>query len=234
SKAVGDVPAGARKMEKGGQPRDLGPTNGLVGWWMLDGINGTDNLAGVSDNGSLNMGTSTAVTSTGRYGEANGAYSFNGVNTYVIVPESSLFDFGFNDFSISAWFLERNTTRAHILNFGAGSTNISFNTIGGYGIWIYWLGTGTPSVRINQLYNDSVWHQIVFRRSGDVFSVLMDDSPAIKATYPSQNMNTTGTLYIGAAATSYLSLFGSMADVRIYNRALSDSDVNRLYEATKP
>ena len=30
SKAVGDVPAGARKIEKSGTARDLGPTNGLV------------------------------------------------------------------------------------------------------------------------------------------------------------------------------------------------------------
>ena len=36
SKAVGDVPAGARKMEKGGQASNLGLADSLVGWWLFD------------------------------------------------------------------------------------------------------------------------------------------------------------------------------------------------------
>ena len=53
---------------------------GLVGWWKFDG-DATDS-SGNGNDGTVNGATLT----TNRHGQANSAYSFDGVNDYIQVP----------------------------------------------------------------------------------------------------------------------------------------------------
>ena len=53
------------------------PTNGLVGWWPFNG-NANDE-SGNGNNGTVNGATLTAD----RFGNANSAYSFDGVDDYI-------------------------------------------------------------------------------------------------------------------------------------------------------
>ena len=54
------------------------PTNGLVGYWPFNG-NANDE-SGNGNNGTVNGATLT----TDRFGSANSAYSFDGINDYII------------------------------------------------------------------------------------------------------------------------------------------------------
>jgi hypothetical protein len=71
------------------------PTNGLVGWWPFNG-NANDE-SGNGNNGTVNGATLT----TDRNGNANAAYSFDGVNDYIqsINPLGNLT----SDFTISLY-----------------------------------------------------------------------------------------------------------------------------------
>jgi hypothetical protein len=53
------------------------PTNGLVGWWPFTG--NVNDLSGNGHNGSVNGATLTAD----RFGVANRAFSFDGVNDFI-------------------------------------------------------------------------------------------------------------------------------------------------------
>jgi len=247
SKAVGDVPAGARKMEKGGQPRDLGPTNGLVGWWMLDGINGTKDLSNLGNNGVL-VG---AVTSTGRFGESEGAYKFSDTK-YVSVPS---FTFPSDFYTASAkttfsfWFKMSDMTNGYYSNF---ITKNNFSNLEFF-IMKHWsshmtytyLGTPTESTYITAysvLVAEGKWYHAVVvidytlssqRIKTYLNGLISGHSGPQDGVVMTQN---TALLTIGNIQRSGYSqgLRGDMADVRIYNRALSEAEVSDLYSATKP
>jgi hypothetical protein len=72
------------------------PTTGLVGYWPFCG-NANDE-SGNGNNGTVNGATLT----TDRFGNANKAYSFDGVNDYVRVLGNSNLNLGAS-FSISTW-----------------------------------------------------------------------------------------------------------------------------------
>jgi hypothetical protein len=73
------------------------PTNGLVGWW---GFNGNANdESGNGNNGTVNSATLT----TDRFGNANKAYSFDGVNDQINIPSSNSIANFPNGQSISFW-----------------------------------------------------------------------------------------------------------------------------------
>ena len=246
SKAVGDVPAGARKMEKGGQPRDLGPTNGLVGWWMLDGINGTKDLSGNGVNGSILGGAGAVVTSTGRFGEANGAYSFDGSSGFVNTTNSLAKE---GDLTMSCWFNAANLNGyPYIFNAGIGGT-----TYTGAGFILYPNGQinfnwryGTAGVAAgNSVFSTTLveldaWYQVV--------ATVVAGNPAtvklyMNGDYEKQSTDTEFNLVRSAGPvwtigkywgsnTNYFN--GKINECRLYNRALSGDEVSALYEATKP
>jgi hypothetical protein len=77
-------------------------TNGLVGWWKLDGVNGATDLSGNGNSGSAQGGV-VIRTAVDHKGNANGATSFNGSSNYVDVGNNGDLNFTSQDFTISAW-----------------------------------------------------------------------------------------------------------------------------------
>ena len=71
------------------------PTNGLVGWWPFNG-NANDE-SGNNNNGTVNGATLTSD----RFGNANKAYSFDGVDDYVL--NNSNTGLGLNSRTIDFW-----------------------------------------------------------------------------------------------------------------------------------
>ena len=74
------------------------PANGLVGWWPFNG-NANDE-SGDGNNGTVNGATLT----TDRFGVANQAYSFDGVNDIIQLGDLNYINAGVpGEFSISIW-----------------------------------------------------------------------------------------------------------------------------------
>jgi hypothetical protein len=76
------------------------PTNGLVGWWGFNG-NAQDG-SGNGNHGTVNGATLT----TDRFGNQNGAYSFDGDDDYILANAVSLDNVFGNpyDVTVSVWF----------------------------------------------------------------------------------------------------------------------------------
>ena len=72
-------------------------TNGLVGWWQLDG-----NVNDLSSN-QLNGSAYNAVATVDRNNNLLSALSFNGNNSYTEVNSNSKLDSIVNELTISVW-----------------------------------------------------------------------------------------------------------------------------------
>ena len=71
-------------------------TNGLVGWWPFDG--NANDYSGNGNNGTVNGASLTSD----RFGSANSAYDYDGINDYIQVNANSNLDIQ-NTLSFSFW-----------------------------------------------------------------------------------------------------------------------------------
>lgn len=92
------------------------PTDGLVGQWLFDG--NADDSSGNGYNGTVYGATLT----TNRFGAANSAYYFDGTGTtYIDIGNVAAFNFGFGDFTLSAWVITQADGRYLISKYAAPS-----------------------------------------------------------------------------------------------------------------
>ena len=217
------------------------PTNGLVGYWPFNG-NANDE-SGNAHNGNITGATLT----TDRYGNANCAYSYNGNNNYIMIPNTSTLS-GFADITISGW-----------VNISQFPSSISD---GLSGLVTKWYGNGSCGgvtdnyacyIRTNNQFigatnqyrvypNDlqtpsnlttSNWYHFVMIHnsvSGGSFyinGILVSTYTTIGALCSSTN-----PLYFGCdRILGTLNRFfnGKLDDIGIWNRALTQSEITGLY-----
>ena len=213
---------------KGASPA-VDVTDGLVGWWKMDG----------NANSSAGGGNGTvygAVPTTGADGQPNDGYSFDGVNDYISIPP------GFADFSsgitISVWANPTSASNfARFIDFGtgAGANNIIFYRGGTTNSLTYNVIDGAGNSMSNMGYAGLVLNQwklyTVTVTPGGAATIYINGSSVATASGFSAPTNITRTSnFIGRSNWSSDSYYtGSMDDLRIYNRALSASEVLQLY-----
>lgn len=211
------------------------PTNGLIAYWPFNG-NASDE-SGNNNNGIVNGATLTID----RFGNQSSAYSFDGVTNF-IETNNTIGNFGQSDFTISSWI--------ESINGNLGGCYIGKRSVGTYGNqWTGGIVTSTKEISwdidadntgtnhytmysISSL-NSSNWYNIVFKREGLIWKIYINGvEDATLTTSNIQNINNTAPLTIGArywnsSLTSYFT--GKIDDIRIYNRALSDSEIASLF-----
>jgi hypothetical protein len=203
---------------------------GLVALWTGDG-NAQDSAG--SNNGTLNGGV------TFRKSGAAQAFSFDGASGYVSVPHNSQWDFGNNPFSIALWANFNTPERGENL----------FGDDNGYGLgqnkWCLCHGTvfnglslhiaGPVVQNVGQIPfspEAGKWYHIVLTREGSDWTFYTNGVVAGTARVSVTVPSTTAPLTIGVAeAQGFFN--GLMGDVSIYNRALSEGDIQTLYGAGK-
>ncbi|MDO8592254.1 MAG: DUF2341 domain-containing protein [bacterium] len=216
-------------------------SDGLVGWWKMDEAVGTWNgTAGEvqdwSGNGNNGTAAGNASTTAGKFG--NGGI-FDGTGDYVDFGNSNSFDFGTNDFSISAWVKANNFDNGFGFVTKSDSTAGSSNGLKLFGFpyagsnyFQIKIGNGTSFVSANSALGDvttGIWYHIVGVRLGNDLKFYLNGnlkgsgSGASAIVVNSSSYN----LQIGNSQGEYFP--GSIDETRIYNRALSDREVRDLY-----
>ncbi len=220
------------------------PANGLVAHYALDG-NADDRL---SDNTGTVYG---ATLTTDRFGNPNSAYSFDGNGDYIDLGKSPAFNFGTGDFTISI-----QTYIANPPNSGASMFLGEWSRDQGQpGNWVMVpFSNGDVSFAFDNepvhdththLYGDkkytvNQWHVYTATRSGNQIFFYVDDVKTanpitIDAGLP---FHIDKNLFLGwaGAPSGALSLDyqfqGSLDNLLMYDRALSDAEVNELVFAT--
>jgi hypothetical protein len=217
-----------------------GATAGLVAYWSFDStyVNGTTLF-----DQSGNMNNATAFSTTSVPGEIGQALYFNGSSSSIqVTPSSSTQAFDLiGDLSFSLWVQTTNSTRDEALiskytAAGSGFGYVLRTTPGGTvelqlgnnNVVASTISVATDVTRIN----DGNWHHVaVVVTLGSSVAFYVDGQ--LSSTYPLNSVPavavTSFEMGITSIATSGTYFTGSMDEVRIYNRALSASDVASLF-----
>ena len=211
-------------------------SSGLVAWYPFTG-NAND------ASGNANNGTVTGATlTTDRFGNANSAYNFDGVGA--ISTTSVNMDFAAPAFTISLWFKNaagNYSTTAHSLinnNFsttaGIGAFEVNFNDSPSPNRLSYWLGdtigfidpsTGVQGQKTN--YTQDTWYHLVAVKSNNLYTFYVNGVVDATRTF-TQSVSSTNGITLGKNVFGeYFN--GAMDDVRIYNRALTQAEIETLY-----
>jgi hypothetical protein len=217
------------------------PTNGLVGWWPFNG-NANDE-SGNGNNGTVNGATLT----TDRFGVANKAYSFDGVNDFISLSTLNQLGLTSSSFTISIWtncsVFGANGDEDYIIGtpmWGGGSdegVKIQNNSVGNVnGIFSSSLGIGGQIyASTSNSFSLNTWYMLTVRYNNinGLFEMF------VNGTYYSGN-NLIGTplanpypISVGAFVGPWLGGFltGKTDDIGIWNRALTQQEITNLYNS---
>jgi len=210
------------------------PQGGLVGYWSFDEDSGTvaNDSSGNSNHGTLNNGP---VWVDGRFGKA---LSFDGVDDYVRIEPSLSLDVT-SQVTVEAWVYPR----AYVDNTGHVSHIISrCNYSGGH---IYVLSTYPDSYKISYSVNPysgekssiadlplNVWTHLAMTYDGSYIRLYINGELDSSYAQTGSIFTTTNWLAIGCKPTgpwggagTYAYFNGIIDEVRIYNRALSQQEI---------
>jgi hypothetical protein len=207
---------------------------GLVAYFPFNG-NAND------ESGNGNHGTVHGATLTkDRFGNPGRAYSFDGVDDYIVVQDDDSLEIP-DDFSISVWVKPKITTNLRmILNKHRAWTNDD-------GTWWFSIESvrnvifqctpfnGTPSDTANSMsmpVADEWSHlAITYDASNDIWKIYINGTLDATGTAPFDITNNSRDLFIGVEEyTPYQNYFyGIIDDIRLYNRALSKAEIKAFY-----
>ncbi|MGA2175941.1 MAG: LamG domain-containing protein [Verrucomicrobiota bacterium] len=198
-------------------------TNGLVAYYPFNG-----NANDASGNGN-NLANHGATLCADRFGNPNQAYSFNG-SSYLgssTVPLSQI-----DNWTVVAWInlASLNQVEAYVVCMGyddGGSGNgYALGVAGGNQLGAFFGGVGGfPGGYVFPSTNQ--WYQVVMLRSSGSTMFYVN---GVLTTNGILNTPGTPTSFEIGSATGIRFFNGAIDDVRIYNRALSASEVQELYQ----
>jgi hypothetical protein len=204
------------------------PTTGLVGWWPFNG-NANDE-SGNGNNGTVNGATLT----TDRNGSGNSAYSFDGVNDYILSPGGANY---INDsLTISFWIYNTTNSFSNTELICIGSSSSTY-----YGVVCTNLGTRlnyargcgeTTQTNANSPFSLNTWNHIVIRS----FAAPNQTEVYLNGNFQgyASNSNPAGcsnsNLYFGVDIFSVAEYYlGLLDDIGIWNRALTPQEITDLF-----
>ena len=206
-------------------------TEGLVGAWLFDEGKG-ETVTDSSDNGldgKIARGKPKWVT--GKFG---GAMEFGGADMVTVDDDPAL---DLEDFTLAAWVNipkisgawqiiaskeNRNPTGRNYGLFGNinnGTVHYSFTT-----------NAGWKSFNAATAVTDGDWHHVAGTYDGSDFKLYLNgavDGETAPGTKPDNHDN---FLFIGGCDIGNYWMTGTIDEVVIYNRALSEQEINELME----
>jgi hypothetical protein len=205
-------------------------TDGLVAYYPF---NGDANDESVHDNdGTVNGATLTAD----RFGNTDSAYHFNGNgnDTHSIELPNTVID-GLTDITSSVWVQTSDASQGLLSGANSGSDNQ-------YSIHIR-NGKVFPIIKqqyfSDGLINDGQWHHLVVARDGNsgLVQLFIDANLVGSGTLPTGALSIdVGGLWVGndqdcvgGCWQPNDDFLGDIDDIRIYNRVLSETEVQELY-----
>lgn len=223
------------------------PTDGLTNYWPLDDAeSGTAVDAVGSNDGAVNGGVSTV--SNGR----NGANFDASVSEHQYVEIGTGADFGFENFTVSTWARapdgdrglrtavarqDQNASqpwkkRTFVLWFDDNASNFGAEVI-----------TGRTSESDGDLrdvtasdenYTNGEWHHIAMTAVADeTIDLYVNGEHKGERSIEGAPYNGTGKTWTGLEPGQNRPLDGDLGDLRIYDRALDESEIEDLYDDTK-
>lgn len=212
---------------------------GLVGHWKLDEVSG-DTAHDASGNGNHGVLTNMNSANDWTTGRINGALDFDGFDDVVYIPDADILD-DTEAITYMAWVyptvLDGNPR-------GAVSKRIHYYDNNAYSMFFYGgdhldidVVTNNDRFATANTFTANQWYHLAVVFDGTLpqserVKVFVDGAVTDTASESSTvipNMNSP--LVIGQLnGNSDGFFYGLIDDVRVYNRALTDSEINQLYQ----
>jgi hypothetical protein len=214
---------------------------GKLASYSGSGTTWTD-LSGLGNNGTLVNGPTYSSGS-------GGSIVFDGVNDYASHPSPSplsgtqlfTFETWVNFTSISGDFggtnkaaalFEGNVGQPEFFVYSVNNSSftpyaIVYGRAGG-------LTTGSLNANVSSLMSNGNWYQIVLVRSASNVEILYLNGSSIATGNVSNSFNDGQTLFGGGIISGYTAyLNGKVANIKIYNRALSATEIAQNFNALR-
>jgi len=210
---------------------------GLVGYYPFNG-NANDE-SGNGNNGIVHGATLT----TDRFSKTNSAYKFVGNETknYIDLTRTESLDF-LTGFSLTAWveFIDDNI---NCLNTGCETIIVGKHFCGYQNSYFISSLNGALSFYLNddnrltttKKYNDGKWHLVVGVYDGRTQYLFIDgvlhlSQPKMYGISNNNNIGIGGGTDGNISCINNMYFTGKIDDVRIYNRAISTSEIQQIYK----
>lgn len=214
------------KLTYTGDISEVGPTQGLIGWWPLNGD--TNDMSGEENHGINNNGVVVP-------GLKQLAYEFDGdgwidLGDSLYLPDNHPFTLSgwvnYNSFSNRDMMLSRNDA----VKSGSPYTWL-LGTRDGDRMYAY---DGSSWSQRMYSFSTGTWYHLTFRFDGTTMHYYVNGE-SIGTTSWSFSDSTTGrNTQIGGYSGTTGDIDGKTFDIRFYDRALSPEEIKILYDITKP
>ncbi len=198
------------------------------------------NAMDVSGNGNHGI-VKGAMLTTDRFGAANSAYFFDGIDDYIAT--TNLYSApGPNVFSVSIWFSTTTTTGGRLIGYSSSQTGASPY----FDRHLYMGNSGKLSfgvfpaeyktITTNNAYNDGKWHHAVMTLSAAGMKLFVDGALQAFDAGTTIGENSAGYLRIGydnfgawpeKPASDFFQ--GKLDDIAVFNRELSVTEIYKLH-----
>ena len=206
---------------------------GLVAWYPFDG-NASD-MSGNGNHGTVH-GATFGQDRHGMSGLHAGALTFNATNHhYAEIPNAPQFSFGQGNFTTAMWLRGDSQPRVSTPFIKASNPNLPYEGITLFldhgkvrGRTTYY----AELVSIRSDLDSLQWHHILMSRKGTALTIYVDGIFDSTRVDPLTNLTNSAPIVLGANHVNRQSqnFNGAIDEVRIYDRALSATEVQSLFQ----
>ena len=206
---------------------------GLVAWYPFDG-NASD-MSGNGNHGTVH-GATFGQDRHGMSGLHAGALTFNATNHhYAEIPNAPQFSFGQGNFTTAMWLRGDSQPRVSTPFIKASNPNLPYEGITLFldhgkvrGRTTYY----AELVSIRSDLDSLQWHHVLMSRKGTALTIYVDGIFDSTRVDPLTNLTNSAPIVLGANHVNRQSqnFNGAIDEVRIYNRALSATEVQSLFQ----
>ncbi len=212
-------------------------TQGLIAYYPFNG--NANDASGNNINGAVNGATLT----TDAFGVTNNAYEFDGATSYISLPFNAKYDFApIDSFSISTWVLPyQNSSWLAQALVVKSPFNSNYNaSLWNYGSYLVnnKAMTGWAANNIvngtTTMTNNKCWYNVVVTYKNGIWHLYVNgqlEAQDLTKTHFIIQDGANSTIAFGRKGEASGDYFkGKMDEVRIYNRNLSNLEVDSLFK----
>jgi hypothetical protein len=161
---------------------------------------------------------------------AGGSRLFDGSNDYISVSDHADFDFA-GDFTLMAWVNLDATTSERVIYKYDSTSKDGYYLSSFTGSWTFavFVNPSSDFAQSAAAPSTGVWTHVTGVRDSDTITLYVDGVAEADTENAPGAINSSGTLFFGVDLNIANDLNGEIADVRAYNRALSQNEIDQAY-----
>jgi len=202
-------------------------SDGLVGWWQLDESATTTGAIDKTGNGNTGTYTVTASTTSGKF---NRSAVLDGNSDYISVAHNEELNMK-KDLSIALWIYPTviDNDWIRFVEKSDYDDSYSFTTGSGSNRDLAFWFNNTEVIDTDEVLSLNTWQHVALTYNGEYAKIFLNGELVKSVAYSGSVPGNSLPLTFGEGVGSRY-FEGQMDEIRIYNRGLSDIEIQRLYE----